>query len=158
MTMSFNSLWRVLAVRQKLDKALLFASLFCCFYMTLMQRTDVTSKSCLWGGCFPLLQRRCDVAPTGTGRRERLEVSDSRSQHKHSLFFFLRPCCLFIFFLQQQITEAVLKIKVLFSCSCKKKTKSAQNSNDGTKRSVNMPCKWWGEEQYCWKNLFCLFQ
>lgn len=55
-------------------------------------------------------------------------------QPKNSLFP-LRLCCLFIFFFQQQITEAVLKIKVLefLVLVKKKKKKSAQNLNDSTK-------------------------
>lgn len=106
-----------------------------------------------------LLQQGYDVDLMGTGQKK------SRKfwwQHKYSLFF-LRPCCLLIFSLQQQITEAVLKIKVLFSCSCKKttkkqtKTRSAQNLNDSTKRSVNMPCKWWVRDITVGKIYFAFF-
>lgn len=82
----------------------------------------------------------------GEKQKKRFGVSNSGSQHKYSLFFFKALLFIHFFFLQQQITEAVLKIKVLFSCSCKKKKKNAQNLNDSTKRSVNMPCKWWGRD------------
>lgn len=87
------------------------------------------------------LQHGRDVALAGIGKEKSWKWGFWITTQ---IFPFLFKALLFIhFFLQQQITEAVLKIKVLFSCSCKKNPKSAQNLNDSTKRSVNMPCKWW---------------
>lgn len=82
------------------------------------------------------------MIPVQTKDNCEVGIFDNKSQQ---MFSYLFKALLFIHFpLQQQITEAVLKIKVFFFCCLvkKKKKKSAQNSNDSTKWSVNMPHKW----------------
>ncbi len=116
-----------------------------------MQKTDVASKSC---------SRGCWFTFYSTAVVEIWLEQEKKNKKPWSFWFwittqkfpFLFKALLFIHvFLQQQITEAVLKIKVFFFffkvvLVKKTKTNSAQNLNDSTKRSVNMPCKWWGRD------------
>lgn len=141
-----------MAVRERLDKSL--SCLHHCRAVIVLSHYFDGKHRCCFKELLVRLQRGCDVDLTGIGERKKLEFWIITQ-----IFPFLFKALLFIhfFFLQQQITEAVLKIKVLFSCFCKKKNKSAQNlrtvQNEALICHVNG-----GGGTLLLENLFCLFQ
>lgn len=130
-----------------------------------------TSMSCC-NSAFTLLwckktDAACDAAGLSITARLWCRSDWNRENKKFDLNFrfwittqifpFLFKALLFIhfFFLQQQNTEAVLKIKVLFSCSCKKRKKKRERNLHKiwmTVQNEALICHVNGREgHYCWK-------